>query len=623
LAELPNPPTYNDWVQRKALVEAYQKEWRGEAIMAEDLYELRWRMDGIPDGINITMPSTARAIIDEATDHNDFDPSWLRIHTPTYGLTQEAESNSSTLRSFFTGWLAYQISKANDVSPVRDFVKNLHLYGKAVYKVAYDRETWPELNVPEGTTKDAARKLKEKVEADREFVMPVVMRSIQPTALYEDPSIGEKRWAIEVYEYRAIEIVGLYLERLADHQAEQLTADAESTVELWDCYQLGTQDDVPGLWHVIIAHLGEDDDGNDQHVEVSERVFLPHEPFPYIIKFSGFGRQSSGKYEEKARGILYGAKSLLHAEARRLTQLDAIISAMAWPTLFVNGPRTKFRVEYGPNKVNYIPTGVQVNTVTPPMPVGPLQAALATLQSGIERATFGSVIRGDKPPQTTSAAQLAILSGQARLRFGSIKIAHEAALMEAFQKAGYIVKYVIESPVVLWQVNDTDKEEPSKLVLTPNVVPFPLVCQVDIKSDPAEEREREAQLGVFLYEKGIIDWEEAAERAGVTDTAAMRRRMIRDLILFKSPAVLQQLGEQYVLESGYDIASLTLEKAARDLMIMRSQQKMQEGLMGGGGSGQGGSAPKTGFSPNQLGGRPPETTPQSAEGNAMASLGGG
>ena len=622
MAELPNSPDYNVWSQRKTMVEAYQAAWRGDVTLDEDMYELRWKMDGIPDNVPITLPSTARAVIDEATDHNDFDPSWLRVMTPTYGLTQEAERRSSTIRAWVLGWLSYQVTKANDVSPIRDFVKNLHLYGKAVYKVVYDREAWPELEVPEGTSKDNARKLKEKVEKDREFVMPVVMRSIQPTALYEDPTVGEKKWAIEVYEYRAMEIIGQYMDSFEQSEYEYLMENPDRTCELWDCYQVGEQDGVRGLYHLVVGHFGEDEAGEAITKELSDNAFLPNEPFPYIVRFSGFGRQSSGKYEEKARGLLFAARSLLQAEARRLTQLDSIISAMAWPTLFVNGPRTKFRVEYGPNKVNYIPSGVKVDTVTPPLPVGPLQAALATIQSGIERGTFGSVIRGDKPPQTTSAAQLAILSGQARLRFGSIRVAHESALVEAFQKAAYIVKDVIGAPVVLWQVNDTDEEDPAKLTLSPDEVPFPFVCQVAIKADPAEEREREAQLAVFLHEKGIIDWEEAAERAGVVDVAAMRRRMIRDLILFKSPAVLQALGEQYVLESGYDIESLTLEKAARDMMILRSQQQMQQALMGGQPNQQG-SEPKTGFSPNQLGGRPPETTPQSAEGNAMASLAGG
>lgn len=597
------PTESSVWQARRFRVENYQSTWRGEAALAEELYELRWKMDGIPDNIPVTMPSTARAIVDEATDHSDFDPRWIRVHTPTYGLDEEAAQDSSALRSFFPGWLYYQLTHANDVSPIRDFVKNLYIYGKAVYKVFWNRDEWPEVEVTDGMTEGERRKMEKSVKGRREFVMPIIMRSVHPMALLEDPTDGVKKWAIEVYEHSAVEIRDLYENWIPESLTETDTLDPNVFVQVMDCYERGEEDGVEGIYHQVF--IAEND---ETMVEVSEQTFLPNQPFPYIVKFSGLGRQSGGRYEEKARGLLYAVDSLLRAEGRRLTQLDHIISAMAWPTLFVTGPRTKFRVAYGPNVVNYVPSGVQVDTVTPNIPAGPIQAGLATLQAGIERGTFGSVIRGDKPPQTTSAAQLAILSGQARLRFGSPKIHLEAALMEAFQKVAIIARDAINDDITLWQWDDTDADTPGKLVLRPSAIPDPFVCHVEVMSDPVEEQERRAQFGIFLFDKGIIDWEEAAERAGVKDIAAMRRRIIRDKVLFESPAVIQALGEQYILESGYDIESLTLEKAARDLLIMRGQREMQQAIFAdqGGAAGVPGNQPSgpQGFSPNQLGGRP-------------------
>ena len=598
-------PGKEDWIRRSAMVESYQRAWLSEALKAEDLYELRWTMDGIPDNVPLTIPSTARAIVDEATDHSDFDPRWLRVHTPTYGMTEDAAGRSSLLRAFLPGWLYYQITHTNDVSPLRDYLKNMYLYGKAVWKVYYDKTEWPQPDFVDGMTVGDVEEANERVKADREFVMPVIMRSIHPMALREDPAPGRKKWGIEVYERSPLSIRALYEDWMPEGLEEETMEDPNAMVELWDCYQIGEENGEQGIYHQVLVN-----ERTGAYSEATQRVFLPGEPYPYIVKYSGFGRQS-GRYEEMARGLLYSVDSLLRAEGRRQTQLDAIVSAMAWPTIFVTGPRTVFKVEYGPNVVNYVPSGVQVSTVTPPIPAGPIQTSLAMIQQGIERGTFGSVIRGEKPPQTTSAAQLAILSGQARLRFGSIKIHVEASLLEAFQKAMYIIKYAVKDPVTLWQWDDTDASEPSKLVIKPSDIPFPLVAHIEVLSDPTEEQERRAQFATFLLEKNIIDWEEAAERSGVRDVKAMRRRMIRDKVLFQSPAVIQALGEQYLLESGYDIESLQLEKAMRDLFILRSQRQMQEAIMsapGGAASSPGSTpAPNQGFSPNQLGGRPGAT----------------
>lgn len=601
-------PTAENWRKRKQAVERYQQEWRNRALEHEDLYELRWTMDGIPDNIPITMPSTARAIVDEATDHSDFDPRWQRVFTPTYGLDEDAAGASGDLRGFFPGWLYYQTLYNNDVSPIRDYIKNLYLFGKAVFKTYYDKEEW--LLPGDDDT----------VKRNREMIVPVALRSIHPMACYEDPSLGEKRWNIEVYKYHMLEVMGLYENWTPKELSLEDALDAPD-ISVWDCYQIGEENGVKGLWHHVLVDEGEVPDGGVTVSEATEAVFLPNEPFPYTFRFSGMGRQSGGKYEEKARGILFSVVSLLKAEGRRLTQLDAIVSAFAWPTLFVTGPRTRFRVAYGPNMVNYIPQGVNVTTVTPTIPQGPIQASLATLQAGIERGTFGSVIRGDKPANTTSAAQLAILSGQARLRFGSPKIHMEADLAKVYNKVAIIIKDVIKEPVTILQTNDTDETNPSKLVLRPSQIPDPMIVRVQVLSDPVEEQERAAQLGVFLFEHKIIDWEEAAERAGVQDIAEMRRRMIRDAVLFNNPAVLQPLGERYLLESGYDLATLTLEKTMRDLMIIRAQGEAQNAILGGqGGAAGGGSEPApAGFTPQQTGGRPPTPTAGSATQSGRAS----
>ena len=625
-------PNADTWAKRYEAVERFQRVWRTDAALLESLYEQTWVMDGIPDGIPVTVPSTASAIVDEATDHTDFDPTYLQIRTPTFGLSTDAEARASRLKSWLKGWAVHQATRANDVSPYRDFAKNLNLFGKAAYKTFYDKLEWPELEIPAGTSEADAKAIMDDLIAERQMVEPVVLRSLDPRAVFEDTSVGEKRYAIEVYSYEAQEIMPLYsnwLPKSVKNGDMPLDEYNPSTrLSVWDCYQIGIEDGKPGIWHQVLINEAEDTAPpvvSEADPADPEATFLPFEPFPYTVKFSGFGRQSPGSYELRARSILSRAKSLIMAEGRRLTQLDSIMAALAWPTLFVTGPRNRFTVTYGPNVVNYVPPGVTVTNVTPPLPTGPITTALAVLQSGIERATFGSMIRGEKPPNTTSAAQLAILSGQARLRFGSIKVAHEGALQDVMLKALRIVRDVIQERVAIHQVEDADSGKESDLELRPSDIPARPSVQVEIMADPAEEQDRRVQLAHFLFQDGVIDMEEYRERAGIEDTAAMRRRAIRDAVLLKSPAVLQMLGEMFLLESGYDIESLTLEKAIRDMLIMRRKAAAEQEILGGGAGGMNpmGSQPAGQMAPNPLGGAPGEgpTVPSAAMAQLAAAQG--
>lgn len=630
-------PDMATWVSRHEVIDDYQRAWRAEAREHEQLYDLSWHVDGIPQNVPVTMPSTARAIIDEATDHSDFNPSYVKVHTPTYGIGDDAEKRSGRIKAFFPGFYRHQITHKNDVSPYRDLVKNVYLYGKGVLKTITVHDEWPELEIPEGTYESEAKIIRDGVKFERELAMPILQRSINPLAIWEDPTEGQKRYAIEKCEYTALQVRDMYPSWSPTRTWEGKNGITPSEmVETWDCVQAGVGvcdipecpdngDEVEGLWHQILIGCGASEmDSNASAVvdEATETVFLPHEPFPYEIKFSGYGKQSSGKYEDKARGLLYAVKSVIRAEARRFTQMDAIIAQLAWPTIFVTGPRSRMDVKFGPNIVNYVPMGVTVTPVVPPLPSGPIQQTIAMLQSSIERGTFGSVIRGDKPPQTTSAAQLSILSGQARLRFGSIKIHLEAMLESANKKIGMIQQNVLRSPLTLFQTDDTDETDASKLVLREKDIPKNFPHRVEILTDPREERERRAQFGVLLKREGIIDWEAAAEMAGIEDTAAMRRRVIRDKALFDNPAAIALIGETLVIESGYDMESLTLEKMMRDMLAMRRQQRMQEALFAPqGGANQQGSLPgMRDMAPQGLGGRPEQMTSEQANQDAQATF---
>ena len=64
-------PTTALWAARYRIIADQQRTWRTNCAEFESLYEQTWRVEGIPTNIQVTIPSTARAIVDESTDHSD------------------------------------------------------------------------------------------------------------------------------------------------------------------------------------------------------------------------------------------------------------------------------------------------------------------------------------------------------------------------------------------------------------------------------------------------------------------------------------------------------------------------------------------------------------------------
>ena len=48
-------PTVNLWTTRYSIADDQQREWRSKAAEWEDFYEQRWRLDGIPANIDVTI----------------------------------------------------------------------------------------------------------------------------------------------------------------------------------------------------------------------------------------------------------------------------------------------------------------------------------------------------------------------------------------------------------------------------------------------------------------------------------------------------------------------------------------------------------------------------------------
>ena len=537
---------------------------------AEAFYEGDWEPGG-PEGFPQTVPATASSIVDEATDHIDTDN--ITPHVPTIGKTQQSEQSAGKLKDFIIGAWSYFSAHSEDIPPLRDFTKNLFLGGKAVLEILPDFDCWPEPEIIEGMTNEEKDELMEEARAIRSLDFPIVCSSISPRWVIEDPTIGRKTWLIKHYLKDVEEVRDLYPKWADPRTGEQLSSgemsawDAEN-VEIVDYWQEGTRDEKKGpktygCWRITLA------DG-----EEAEAGFNEGYPLPYVIKFSGFGRESrDGQHHKKARGILHGIRSLLKAYGRRLTQLDVITAFYATPVLFTASDED-FVVKYEPGWVNRVPNKDAI-PVSPniPTPHAALIATIDALRSDIEEGTFGSVLGGQKQPGTRSAAEHAILSAQAELRFRSVKRAVSDAIRQADEKMITLVRDVLlldaKDEIIVPTADDTMEKPPS---LRQSDIPSPFYHSVELKDMSPSAISREALVAVQLRQANIIDDEEAMERAGITGTADMKLRVMRDRVM-QTPYVINHLGRDLVeAYTGEPVEQMEFDEL---VLQMHQQMKLQ------------------------------------------------
>ena len=562
---------------------------------AEMFYEGNWEPEG-PESMPKTVPATAFAIVEEATDHVDVEH--ITAHVPTIGKKGQNEAQAGKIKLFLRGIWNYWSGHAEDIPPARDFTKNLFLGNKAIFRVLVDWDAWPEPDIPEGTKKAEADEIRSQMRDIRAMNFPVVCNSISPRYFIDDPTIGRKRWAMEFYNKDADDVRELYGDwadpRKGEKPSEKSLYDADN-VEIIDYWEEGTQpakeedvdaglakkvgDDVVGCWRVIIG----------DHILAKGPSWLAGYPLPYVIKYGGSGRESrDGHHEKKGRGILHPIRSLLMAEGRRLTQLDCITAFYATPVLFAEGEENEWKVVWEPGWLNFTPPGRKTpEAPTFPQPHAALLATIAQLQSGIERGTFGSVVRGEKQAGTRSAAEHAILSAQAELRFRPAKRAVEDAIREVNEKTLLLLKNVIlkaDDEVIVPTADDTMEKPP---VLKSSDIPTPFYHRIELEDTSPSAVSREALVGIQLYQAGGIDLEEMMTRAGIENTADMKVRVMRDKVMM-SPLVVNHLGKQFVEEyTGESVDEIEFEEALLQLYKQMGLQAIGQQAQGQQGMNQG------------------------------------
>lgn len=522
----------------------------------DDFYEGAFdRLIKVPEGFDLTIPTTGRAVVDEAVDN--IVPLDTIVKYSPRGMTDKAERDADMVRRFIKGLWNHWRATGSDIDVMRDFAKNLFRSGKACWKLVPDWTLWPGIDEEEikelkrGSNKAAQARIAE-IKKLRTIHTPLILRSLPPQCFMEDPTVGSRKtWIVERYHADVSEVKAMYAKYEMDFR-EQSAWDRHTIHEVWTATRTDWKGKIIQGKHWIFI------DKDESSVHEGEN---PYGDLPYIVKYSGFGRESyEGKPEFKSVGFYTPqVKSLLLAEARRFTQFDAIMAQMAFPIGMLPNEIDLDNFDTAPGAVNQVPMEVMQLAdkiwLQAKIPDGEYLSSLQVLGGQIERATTQVPLRGAPVPGTDSAAQLGMYTGQAKLRLISCSQALEDACAQVSSKALRYIEEQFKDDVSVFVA----EENTAKYTVGPGNIQGHTTVGVKFVANEDQMRERKLALASDAIAKGGLSPYDAFEYAGFDNPKELiARRLAYDVL--QLPTVKEELGRQMLKEWGMDAHVLEMDR---------------------------------------------------------------
>ena len=473
---------------------SYFRTFQGQCRKAEDYYYQR-NVVPVPDNMvgemDAVNPAKARSIINIATDHVDVNN--IEIDVPA---APRSKARAERIKKFYQGvWL-------NIKGPVlRTAVKHSFTYGIGWLKPMFNADQWPDSPTMDQFTgadgdvdEQADIAALDKFLDERCIKFPLVLKNVNPKNLIWDDSRARRQWVIEYYEREARDVMRRYPEwKTALKNTDMLT-----WMEYWDDKYCGYMADGQWVWGPYEHSYG----------------FLPYIPIMPATSMDW----DTGKVHERYQGLLQPIYSLLDAHARIVTAYEAILRGVAWQTLDFSGP-TAAVVEARSNyelfgSFNALPPGVSVSTSPRVVPPSELLQYLNVIETLIEEATFPNVIRGVRPRGVSSGFGLSVLSGMGRLVFQGVADGTARAVEQINSRFAQLVENRIKGKITVHARTDVHNFDQT---IGPEDIKGLYENHVVMKAEAPEEREREALLGLKLFQSGIISQYEAQRRAGLVN----------------------------------------------------------------------------------------------------------
>ncbi len=366
---------------------------------------------------------TSREVVETAVDH--VSPTNRRIDVPRRANNQAAAKQTKLLRRFYAAILTF-LEIGPPVSPYREMLKHLTVWGISIVKFIYDERKW--MDKPTSGNQEA-------LEDWRNFQatnMPFTLQVLHPSEVLFDPWHDPAEWVVQSSKKYVADLISTYPD-WGNPKKKKLT-DKANVIEYWSTSQRAVLIDKTdwGLKGGIIP--------NESTIH------------PYIIGASGLGIDGADhKPEKRFVGILRYLRGILRSESRNYSIADIIMKSGAWPVRVLVGEKAN---EVGPLQLEYgtmqsLPEGVTIQDLSPVLPPEMVLSHMSLSNNIISAAAAPRVVRGGQNPGTRAGFQQQLAIGEARLRYAPLAEAIERMMTQIGVKAGIYMEKVVPGSVSL------------------------------------------------------------------------------------------------------------------------------------------------------------------------------
>ena len=554
----------------------WTKDWAGDIVPVEG--------DTALD--QPTTPPTAYNAVENAADHLLTVPNTFVPVRPVTRNRAAAEDRAENQRRFHEMWWHRVQNEQND--PLGHGKKSL-IKGKMVIKFNLKWDLLPELvDNPSKTQKSAYTKAIKQIAASK-FLWTV--EYLPKATVFEDPdgiNSGAPRYVFEAYKARVNDVQPLFPGQtdLFDEK------DALSSVEYVEYYSLPYKGDE-GRHVIWIDNKVALDDINPFSWETSTSTKKDRDYtgfIPYFIGDPGWGDiGEDSKPEDRCVSIIRPIRSVIEAETRFLTSLEAFLRLYVWPILKAHGLSDEQigALEVGPGKIWKLPSkdeNIDIDTLTfGEIPLSLLQGMDRVNAYADETTKLGALSGTRQPGVDTATESDALISNAATKLSGPVKTLRRCATV-INEWALQTIEHVIEAPVTVVGALD---HGPAEVTIGPDDIRDYTYTQVELEStDQQMLSARKARIALETYSI-LPGYPErfAMEAAGVKNPReAQKVRKIED-ILRSEPiaAVYVQKALKAIEGDQGDVG-----QAFRDSMF-----GLKAGPGGGGAAGQNGAESAT------------------------------
>ncbi len=301
---------------------------------------------------NPTTPPTAYNAVENATDHILTDPDTFVPVRPVKKDRVKAEERAERQRQFHD--MFWHRVKTEQGDPLRGAAKSV-VKGKMALKFSLRWDLLPDL--PDNATPSQKSAYREKVRrvAMNKFIWK--LESVAKETIFEDPdSPSEPRYVYEAYDARVDALRKLYPD------AKTLEGREPHGRALYVEYYsqpLGESKGEHIVWIGEQEVVLEEDNPYSWETKTSTKAKKDYTGFvPYVIDDPGWGDQDADrKPEDRCVSIIRPIRSVVKAETRFLTEMEAMLRLYIWKILLAYGLSDAEieKLEVGPGQVWKLP----------------------------------------------------------------------------------------------------------------------------------------------------------------------------------------------------------------------------------------------------------------------------